>query len=169
MMNWDIQRFFTLFITAVFFVGCHFFDDPDESFDESDDDCPLNSGYPCACDPKEDLVRTTGLCLDGSYCIAGVKNPGMGFCSQRCVGWNDSDSCILPFSKWGVGFGLCFVDVFQVAGEANGCVLVCEANLGDNEYGIEGTLSGECPWGLECQELLDPSTKVCAVPHSFDY
>lgn len=164
MMNWDIQKFFTLFIAAVFLVGCHFFDDPDESFDESDDDCPLNSGYPCACDPGYvNQDGDPGICDDGSDCLFTLKEPDFGFCSKACTVPND---CITLDTELGIGRGIC-QPIYVLNELYYRCFLMCE-NISMDLFGNTKTISGKCPWGLECQETEDLYIKACLLPNFYD-
>ena len=51
-------------------------------------DCPVNSGWPCACGPD---VGT--WCEDGSYCVEMALDGGGAayFCSEECAG--EGDDC----------------------------------------------------------------------------
>lgn len=159
MMNWDRKRFFTLFATTVFLVGCHFFDDPDESFDESDDECPMNSAYPCTCDPDHIGKMGKGSCDDGSYCLyMEGGDPDIGFCSRECTSLGSiEDECSLWDTSLGIGIGMCF-DFFPMEAYG-GCVLLCEADF--TLYG-KGIASGKCPWGYKCE---GEEFKFCTIPH----
>ncbi len=120
-------------------IGCHFFDD----FDKLPEDCPLNSGYPCPCDPThEGYMNTEGLCDDGSVC-AYYDQGGerQGFCSNTCFGLSDETSCSNT-DGYGVT-GFCWLSL--ESSEPNACVVVCEFD-GQRE---------DCPPGLKCLPTVD--------------
>jgi len=66
--------------------------DGDSDTDADTDDgeggaCPLNSGWPCACD-----YETNTLCDDGSECVGLEGYPDYGtYCAAQCVG--EGESC----------------------------------------------------------------------------
>jgi hypothetical protein len=130
----------TLLSFGVIFTGCHLFEHP-----ENIDDCPLNSGYPCPCNPS-----VAPVCMDDSPCLF-YNNPEMGFCSRPCAGIHDDATC-QETAGYGVQ-GLCRFTTLEDSTEPTNCQVACEY---DN-------LVGECPPGLECIPFADELTtyKVC--------
>jgi hypothetical protein len=87
-------------------------------------DCPLNSGYPCTCEPAE------GVCESDDVCLSIPDWPdttGRSFCSKLC--WID-ETCETEFAAE----GRCWL---SVAGTPS-CVLVCDWNY-------------ECPSDQSCK------------------
>lgn len=151
-MKLDMMRCFTVCSLTLLCTGCHFFDDP-ESFEKQEDDCPLNSGYPCACEPDYGM----GYCDDGSDCVYATGHDSRGFCANSCTGPSDSTSCIPHNRDLGVGNGLC-----MESGQGfNFCMLICEFDDGTSN------LEGSCPYGLDCEEIRTSTgtIKVCSIPH----
>ncbi len=116
-------------------------------------ECPVNSGWPCACD-----VASVKVCQDESACVQVVLEGARGgdaFCSKSCGGREDLESC-----KDVGGFGLQGACVLQKNGKRIGdgipsqCALVCE---------YQGATGSACPTGLECVpiQLRDPSVSFC--------
>ncbi len=122
-------------------IGCHFFDD----FDELPEDCPLNSGYPCPCDPRhEGYMNTEGLCDDGSTCVYYGQDFDRGFCSSTCFSLDDASSCS-ETEGYGV-MGFCWLSLESPSGaDIPHCILVCEFD-GQRE---------DCPPGLKCLQTVD--------------
>ena len=104
--------------------------------------CPINSGYPCACN------NVDGTCIDGSLCVAISAGDTVGYCSASCPGVGSDANCS---TLWGVQYdhdgdiygGLCYLST-NVPDIADHCVIVCE------DAATSTTLYGPCPPGLEC-------------------
>ena len=111
--------------------------DTDTDTDTDFADCPLNSGYPCACDKEE--------CADGSQCWTFAKGGGVlvGFCGGACA---DASAC-KNTQGWGV-VGDCILDTTG-DGVGDYCGLICEEG-GD-----------DCPPGLECKAVTGQSWWAC--------
>jgi hypothetical protein len=96
--------------------------------------CPINSGYPCACE----LTRLT--CDDGADCF---PSPGSdrALCSKACSGAGDTESCVLTdFGVQAAGGGACAAVTRDGGVEGDHCLAICL---------LDGR-SGPCPPGLEC-------------------
>ncbi len=100
--------------------------------EDRDSGCPLNSGYPCACN--------TAICDDKSDCLAHGDSL-TGFCSRSCEGNRDRGAC--DTSLYGISeppSGACAVAAQPESRGADHCAVVCR----------QGDLSGECPPELVC-------------------
>ncbi len=138
-------------LVAILSTSCHFFDD----FEDIDNGCPPNSGYPCACDPEHKSSDLgIGHCDDGSDCLFWEEDPEKGFCSDDCFGANDSNSC-LETKKYGLDGapGACRLTTGGDKTVFDHCVVVCE---------FVGS-TGSCPPGLQCQKLTDVES-YCVPP-----
>ena len=140
------MRYLMILSLLVFssFAGCHFFDDPDEM-----DECPLNSGYPCACTYEDPDVAEYGECRDGSSCLFPEVGGDMahGFCAAPCSGTTDVTSCT---GARGYGTeGVCWWAVD--AEEPNFCAVFCD-----------GDGMGNCAPGMSCEPVsADSSYRIC--------
>ena len=128
-------------------VGCHFFDDADEI-----DDCPLNSGYPCACTYEDALVARDGQCLDGSACLYWGDDKTHGVCAEACDGVTDVTSCT-EINGYG-NEGLCWFQTTD-ADAPNYCAVLCD-----------GDGMGNCAPGMSCLE--DGSEYRYCLPNTVD-
>lgn len=134
-----------LISAAALAAGCHMFDDPNEDIPK---DCPLNSGYPCPCEPDE------GNCDDGSACVYWAGDTSEGFCSAECDGKNDKESCAHTLGYGAIGH--CWL-MIESTDEPDYCIVVCEAD----------GYTGDCPPGLECLETADDFS-ACFPPSAGD-
>ncbi len=91
--------------------------EPDTSLE-----CPLNSGYPCACDQNP--------CEDGASCL-GIPNQGTYYCSAECT---EEKDCLETLG-WGVGAGCLINNDGDDTPEH--CVVKCKVD-------------SDCPPGLTC-------------------
>jgi len=104
--------------------ACHLFEDPDTL-----DECPLNSGYPCPCNPQINGAQ----CDDGSTCEF-FDDPGEGVCAATCRGIEDRSSC--RASRWDGEDGYCRLKA-NGAGMPNRCLAACWDET-------------DCPPGMSC-------------------
>ncbi len=127
---------------TVLSVGCHLFDDF-EDIEDIEESCPLNSGYPCPCDPSDNK----GFCHDNSVCVYWERE---GVCSRECT---DDPNCS-GTNSFGLS-GSC-QPLVQSETDPNKCVVVCKNN------GQEAA----CPPGLECYDPPkdDVDFGVCVPP-----
>ncbi len=122
--------------------------DSDSGSEDTDSDtspilpCPVNSGYPCACD------QTSTICEDGSTCAVVSDTSVYGFCTVPCEGPDDSHSCVETLG-YGV-FGYCGATMDQ-APEPNYCIIVCAF----------GEDSGPCPEQLTCTSQDGANADIC--------
>ncbi len=101
-------------------------DDADEP-----EPCPLNSGYPCACDKAE--------CDDGNICVVQAQSNEGGVCAAACPE-NQDDLCLETR-----GYGVIGTCAFVTGGgdTPDTCTVICEHD------GHEGP----CPTGANCTSM----------------
>ena len=134
---------------SLFAAGCHFFEDSDEI-----DECPLNSGYPCACTSENAFVAKNGNCYDGSTCLYITGDEAHGFCAEPCDGLTDVSSC-----TGARGYGTEGVCWWQLdADEPNYCALFCD-----------GAGMGNCAPGMSCKPPTEGASYSVCVPNTADW
>ncbi len=122
--------------------------------------CPINSGYPCACDYDEEM------CDDGSDCLV-LSGNDYGACLLRCDPNSPSIVCT-DTKKWGIQSpptppGYCFLNATQPSrsppDERSHCVVIC---------GADGK-KGDCPPRLDCKMHPDRMLKfrICLPDSNF--
>lgn len=117
--------------------------DGDGDVDATCDACPLNWGYPCACDVEPpDPLSEWGLCDDGSVCGKLDLTDEFGVCLRECYDPDSSSSGCEPEIDCG-GLGQC---VLTDGSDNFYCAYTCEADA-------------ECPSGMECSE--DVGVGIC--------
>jgi hypothetical protein len=108
---------------------------------DGDVECPVGSGYPCAC------LNTDEQCDDGSDC-ARFSTRSIGFCSPRCDGTADLESCLIDgYGLEVLGGGLCAIASAEGLPLPEHCVVVCDLTHDGVHY------EGACPAPLECIEV----------------
>lgn len=114
--------------------------------EDKTDGCPLNSGYPCACN--------TTVCDDGSDCLA-YGDSLMGFCSRNCGLSGGRYTC--DTSSYGLSessSGACAVTAQPESRAPDHCAVVCR----------QGDLVGECPPHLVCTPAKGVDLHYCLPP-----
>jgi hypothetical protein len=103
----------------------------------TEDECPINSGYPCICQ------YSVGICEDSSPCLVD-EGHAIGVCSPKCFGSTDTETC--QTDLYGVqGIGGACVGVAPLSHSPDQCLIICEI--------LETT--GPCPPGTSCVEAGD--------------
>jgi hypothetical protein len=110
----------------------------DPSKEHCEDECPLNSGYPCACD-----VTT---CEDGTQCASLSAESFYGVCLKDCTGGKSCDIA---------GFGCDAVPT---------CAL--STGTGDQFCALLCCQDEDCPQGMDCDDSL--GIGVCAKTTNVD-
>ncbi len=137
-------KFFIFAFMLILVIGCHFFEDSDNV-----DECPLNSGYPCACSPlDEEITASKGFCRDFSTCIYFPNSDNTrGVCSPVCAGSTDTVTCS---NTNGYGSeGLCLMPSADNS-EIFFCAVFCTKSD-----------MASCPPGQKCVLLDDGQNGVC--------